>query len=67
MNIPVPKTAISFRRLNTRSLRLVAVHAAIFATGFFLAFFTRNDFSIDDSWLKVYGTTVAGVVLVKLV
>jgi FlaA1/EpsC-like NDP-sugar epimerase len=67
MNIPLPKAAFSFRRLNTRALRLVAVHAAVFAFALFLAFFTRNDFTIEDSWLNIYLATVVGVVLVKVV
>jgi FlaA1/EpsC-like NDP-sugar epimerase len=43
----------------------LAVHAAIFGAAYFLAFFVRNDFSVDD-WLPVFLATVGGVVAVKL-
>jgi hypothetical protein len=53
--------------VNARSLRLLAVHAAIFAAALFLAFFTRSDFSVESYWVDVYLRFVVGVVLVKLV
>ena len=66
MNIPLPKTRPQFHRLNQRALVLVGVHAAVFATAFFLAFFISNDFIFDPGWVSNYLATVVGVVLVKL-
>jgi FlaA1/EpsC-like NDP-sugar epimerase len=66
MNIPLSQAAVSVRRLNTRAVRLLAVHAVVFAAALFVAFFTRNDFSFEEPWLSVYLGTVVGVVLIKL-
>ena len=48
MNVPFAQPTIAFRRVNARSLRLLAVHAAIFAAALFIAFFTRSDFSVES-------------------
>ena len=66
MNIPFDKSPITLRRISGRAIRLVAVHAALFALAYFIAFYIRNDFSISKSWLDVYLATVVGVVLVKV-
>jgi FlaA1/EpsC-like NDP-sugar epimerase len=67
MNIPFSKPTVAFRRVNARALRLLVVHAVIFAAALFLAFFTRSDFSVEPGWLETYGAVVLGVILVKLV
>ena len=67
MNIPTPKSPITFRRVNRRVIRLLLAHAALFAAAYFLAWFTRNDFSMQGSWPTVFLTTVLGVVLLKMV
>ncbi len=67
MNIPLNRSPITLRRISTRAIRLVAVHAVLFALAYFIAFYTRNDFSISSEWLDVYLATVVGVVLVKVV
>ena len=67
MNIPLNRSPITLRRISTRAIRLVAVHAVLFALAYFIAFYTRNDFSISSEWLNVYLATVVGVVLVKVV
>jgi len=67
MNVPFAQPTIAFRRVNARSLRLLAVHAAIFAAALFLAFFTRSDFAVEAPWVHVYSRAVFGVVVVKLV
>jgi FlaA1/EpsC-like NDP-sugar epimerase len=66
MNLPLPISHPSLHRFSRRALSLIAVHAAVFATAYFLAFFIRNDFVLDSNWLQKYLATVAGVVLVKL-
>jgi FlaA1/EpsC-like NDP-sugar epimerase len=63
MNFPAPR--MPFRRINRRAITLLALHAAIFAIAYFLAFFVRNDFKIE-SWLPIYLATVGGVLTVKL-
>ena len=63
MNFPTPR--MPFRRINRRAITLLALHAAIFAIAYFLAFFVRNDFKIE-SWLPIYLATVGGVIVVKL-
>ena len=64
MNLATPH--LPFRRLHRRAVTLLAVHAAIFSAVYFLAFFIRNDFAVDD-WWHVFLATVGGVVAVKLV
>jgi FlaA1/EpsC-like NDP-sugar epimerase len=66
MNIPLNRSPITLRRISSRAIRLVAVHAVLFALAYFVAFYTRNDFAISSSWLDVYLATVVGVVLVKV-
>ncbi len=66
MNIPLNRSPITLRRISSRAIRLVAVHAVLFALAYFVAFYTRSDFSISSSWLDVYLATVVGVVLVKV-
>ena len=48
MNIPLNRSPITLRRISTRAIRLVAVHAVLFALAYFIAFYTRNDFSISS-------------------
>jgi len=64
-NLFLPQQRRTFRRLSAKAAVLLAVHAVIFATAFFLAFYTRYDFKIDPAWLAVYATTVGGVLLLK--
>jgi FlaA1/EpsC-like NDP-sugar epimerase len=66
MNIPINRSPIALRRISARAIRLVAVHAVLFATAYFVAFYTRNDFAFSNSWIDVYLATVVGVVLVKV-
>ena len=66
MNIPLSRSPITLRRISARAIRLVAVHAVLFALAYFVAFYTVNDFAISSSWLDVYLATVVGVVLVKV-
>ena len=66
MNIPTPKSPITLRRVNRRVVRLALVHALLFAVAYFLAWFTLYDFKVQPSWLNVYLTTVAGVVVAKV-
>ena len=66
MNIPLNRSPITLRRISARAIRLVAVHAVLFALAYFVAFYTRSDFSISSEWLEVYLATVVGVVLVKV-
>ena len=66
MNIPLTRSPITLRRISARAIRLVAVHAVLFALAYFVAFYTRNDFAVSSSWLDVYLATVVGVVLVKV-
>jgi len=66
MNIPSPKSPITLRRINRRVMRLAVVHALLFALAYFLAWFTLYDFKVQPSWLNVYLTTVAGVVVAKV-
>ncbi len=67
MNVSFSKPTVALRRVNSRALRLLAVHALIFAASLFLAFFTRSDFSVEAPWVDLYSRAVIGVVLVKLV
>ena len=57
----------NLRRLSRRAAVLLGVHAVVFAVAYFLAFYTRNDFTLQHEWLGDYAATVVGVVLVKLV
>ncbi len=66
MNLLLPKNRTGLHRFSRRAISLIAVHAAVFATAYFLAFFTRSDFSFEGGWLEKYLATVVGVVLVKL-
>jgi FlaA1/EpsC-like NDP-sugar epimerase len=65
MNLALPDKMI--RRLSKKAAILVVVHAALFVFSFFLAFFTRNDFSFSGGWLPVFAATVGGVVVLKLI
>jgi FlaA1/EpsC-like NDP-sugar epimerase len=65
MNLELPDKMI--RRLSKKAAILVVVHAALFVFSFFLAFFTRNDFSFSGGWLPVFAATVGGVVVLKLI
>jgi FlaA1/EpsC-like NDP-sugar epimerase len=60
------RSHIPFRRLGRKSVVLLLVHAAIFALAFFLAFFTRSDFAINERWLATFFATVGGVIAIKL-
>ncbi len=57
----------SLRRMSRKAAILLVVHAAIFVAAFFLAFYTRNDFDVQRSWLAVFFATVGGVVTLKLI
>ena len=65
MNLALPDKVI--RRLSKKAAILVVVHAALFVFSFFLAFFTRNDFSFSGGWLPVFAATVGSVVALKVV
>ena len=65
MNLALPDKMI--RRLSKKAAILVVVHAALFVFSFFLAFFTRNDFSFSGGWLPVFAATVGGAVVLKLI
>jgi FlaA1/EpsC-like NDP-sugar epimerase len=67
MNLPFSKPTLALRRINSRAIRLLLVHAVIFALAYFLAFFTRNEFEVERWWLEPYAKTVAIVVGVKLI
>ena len=67
MNLALSSHRPSFRRFSRRAAALLAVHAVVFAAAYFVAFFTRNDFSFEGEWFKQYAATVAAVVVVKLV
>jgi FlaA1/EpsC-like NDP-sugar epimerase len=56
----------TLRRFSKRAATLLVVHAAVFATAYFVAFYTRNDFTLDEQWLQTFAATVVGIVLVKL-
>ncbi|NDC63187.1 MAG: polysaccharide biosynthesis protein [Planctomycetia bacterium] len=58
---------VPLRRLSRKSAVLLAVHAAIFAIAFFLAFYTRNDFTVHGHWLETFAATVGAVIAIKLV
>ncbi len=66
MNISIRQKTLTLRRFSKRAAILLAVHAAVFVAAYFVAFFTRNDFTIDESWLQTFSATVVGVVLIKL-
>jgi FlaA1/EpsC-like NDP-sugar epimerase len=66
MNVPFSSPKVAIRKVNARALRLLSIHAAIFAIAFFLAYFVRTDFVIQSWWLQIYATWVIGVVAVKL-
>jgi len=66
MNIALPARRPSLRRFSRRAAVLLVVHAIVFAVSYFMAFYTRNDFTIDAAWLTNYTATVVGVVAVKL-
>ena len=65
MNLARPERMV--RRLSKKAALLLVVHAAIFVFSFFLAFFTRNDFSFSGNWLPVFAATVGGMVVLKLI
>ena len=67
MNLALTTRRPNFRRFSRRAAALLAVHAVVFAAAYFVAFFTRNDFSFEGQWVQQYAATVAAVVLVKLV
>jgi FlaA1/EpsC-like NDP-sugar epimerase len=67
MNLPLFKNRPSLHRFSRRVIALIAVHAVVFAMAYFLAFYVRNDFTIEGEWLQKYLTTVVGVVMVKLI
>ena len=67
MNLSLPARRPNLRRLSRRAAALLVVHAIVFAAAYFVAFFTRNDFTFDNGWFQQYMATVVGVVLVKLV
>lgn len=67
MNIATPKTSVAFRRINRRVIRLLVAHVVLFTAAYFLAWFTRNDFTIQQPWFDTFLATVVGVVSIKVV
>jgi FlaA1/EpsC-like NDP-sugar epimerase len=65
MNVARPEKFI--RRMSRKAAALLIAYAALFAFAFFVAFFTRNDFSFAGNWLPVYLAAVGGVVVLKLI
>lgn len=64
---PLPtKNRSGAHRFSRRAITLLAVHAVVFSTAYYLAFFTRSDFTFEGDWIQKYLATVVGVVLVKL-
>jgi FlaA1/EpsC-like NDP-sugar epimerase len=55
------------RRMSRKAASLLVAYAVLFAFAFFVAFFTRNDFSFAGSWFSVYLAAVGGVVVLKLI
>ncbi|NCA11703.1 polysaccharide biosynthesis protein [bacterium] len=54
------------RRMSRRAFALLLVHAGLFVCAFFVAFFTRNEFSLAGNWLPVFLAAVGGMVGIKL-
>ena len=67
MNISTPKSSVAFRRINRRVIRLVLVHSVLFTAAYFLAWFTRNDFALQQPWFDTFLSTVVGIVAIKVV
>jgi FlaA1/EpsC-like NDP-sugar epimerase len=65
MNLARPEKLI--RRMSRKAAALLVAYALLFAFAFFVAFFTRNDFSFEGRWLPVYLAAVGGVVVLKLI
>jgi FlaA1/EpsC-like NDP-sugar epimerase len=65
MNVARPEKFI--RRMSRKAASLLVAYAVLFAFAFFVAFFTRNDFSFAGSWFSVYLAAVGGVVVLKLI
>jgi FlaA1/EpsC-like NDP-sugar epimerase len=65
MNLARPEKFI--RRMSRRAAALLVAYAVLFAFAFFVAFFTRNDFSLAGNWLPMYLAAVGGVVVLKLI
>ena len=65
MNMAHPKKLV--RRMSRKAAALIIAHAVLFALAFFIAFFTRNDFSFTGNWLPAYVATVGGVIVIKLI
>ena len=51
MNFSLSQSRPRLHRFSRRAAILLAVHALVFATAYFLAFFTRNDFMFDEVWV----------------
>ncbi|MBM4021545.1 MAG: polysaccharide biosynthesis protein [Planctomycetes bacterium] len=66
MKIALPSQRPGLRRFSRRAAVLMIVHAAVFTVAYFMAFYTRNDFTVQQDWLANFVATVAGVVLLKL-
>ncbi len=66
MNLSLSPSRPRFHRFSRRAAVLLGVHAFVFATAYFLSFFTRNDFTFDAGWVETYLATVVAVVLIKL-
>ncbi len=67
MNLGTTNRSIGFRRINRRVIRLVLVHAVLFTAAYFLAWFTRNDFTFQQPWFDTFLSTVTGIVTIKVV
>jgi len=65
MNLARPEKLI--RRMSRKAAALLVAYAVLFAFAFFVAFFTRNDFSFAGNWLPVYLAAVGSVVVLKLI
>jgi len=55
---PVDTTVAARRRITPKSAILLGIHAAIFATVYWISFLVRYDFTVESRWLAVYGPTV---------
>jgi len=66
MNLNLTNRRPNFHRLSKRAIVLLAVHAVVFTAAYFVSFYIRHDFILDDDWLASFSATVVGVVLVKL-
>ena len=62
---PIPPQGGPLRRINTRALVLLCLHALLFAIVFCFAFFIRSDFSVEATRSLLSLRTLLGVVAIK--